>query len=173
MSCDRIAEALHHLPEKQLTGRNRLERFKTQISRPGTPSITQDYLYAAVFAPAFLIANLIEAANGSIHFNECEDAIRPMTSRIAGRCFAIYRPRADSRQWMRADLLALGISAIGGYVGRGWIGALESHTLLRFERLLRNAFEGVHCLRPCPVATVIPRPCQEYIRRDPVIAEIG
>jgi hypothetical protein len=27
MSCDRIAEALHHLPEKQLTGRNRLEGF--------------------------------------------------------------------------------------------------------------------------------------------------
>ena len=126
-----------------------------------------------MFAPAFLIANLIEAANESIHFNECEDAIRPMTSRIAGRCFAIYRPRADSRQWMRADLLALGISAIGGYVSRGWIGALESHTLLRFERLLRNALEGVHCVCHCAVATITPRPCQEYIRRDPVIAEIG
>jgi hypothetical protein len=40
MSCDRIAEALHHIPEKQLTGRNRLEGFETQISRPGTPSIS-------------------------------------------------------------------------------------------------------------------------------------
>jgi hypothetical protein len=78
MSCDRIAEALHHLPEKQLTGHNRLEGFETQISRPGTPSIsfTRGDLYAAVFAPAFLTANLIEATNGSIHFNECEDAIR-------------------------------------------------------------------------------------------------
>jgi hypothetical protein len=77
MSCDRIAEALHHLPEKQLTGRNRLEGFETQISRPGTPSIsfTRGDLYAAVFAPAFLTANLFEATNGSIHFNECEDAI--------------------------------------------------------------------------------------------------
>ena len=164
MSCNRIAEALHHLPEKQLTGRNRLEGSETQISRLGTPSVsfTRGDLYAAVFAPAFLIANLIEATNGSTHFNECEDAIRAMTSGIAGRCFAIYRPRADSRQLMRADLLALGISAIGGYVGRGWIGALESQTLLRFERLLRNAFEGVLCVRPCAVATV-----------DPVIAEIG
>ena len=54
MSCDRIAEALHHLPEKQLTGCNRLEGFETQISRPGTPSIsfTRGDLYAAVFAPA-------------------------------------------------------------------------------------------------------------------------
>jgi hypothetical protein len=78
MSCDRIAEVLHHIPKKQLTGRNRLEGFETQISRPGTPSIsfTRDDLYAAVFAPAFLVANLIEATNGSTHFNECEDAIR-------------------------------------------------------------------------------------------------
>jgi hypothetical protein len=77
MSSDRIAEALHHLSEKQLTGRNRLEGFETQISRPGTPSIsfTRTDLCATVFAPAFLIANLIEATNGSIHFNECEDAI--------------------------------------------------------------------------------------------------
>jgi hypothetical protein len=56
MSCDRIAEAFHHLPEKQLTGRNRLEGFETQISRPGKPSIsfTPGDMYAAVFAPAFL-----------------------------------------------------------------------------------------------------------------------
>ena len=31
MSCDRFAEAPHHLPEKQLTGRNRLAGFETQI----------------------------------------------------------------------------------------------------------------------------------------------
>jgi len=37
---NRIAEALQHLPEKQLTGRNRLEGFETQISRSRTPSIT-------------------------------------------------------------------------------------------------------------------------------------
>jgi hypothetical protein len=78
MSCDRIAEALHHLPEKQLTGRNRLEGFETQISRPGTPSIsfTRGDLYAAVFAPAFLTANLIEATNRSIHFGEQLDLPR-------------------------------------------------------------------------------------------------
>jgi hypothetical protein len=66
MSCDRIAEALHHLPEKQLTGHNRLEGFETQISRPGTPSIsfTRGDLHAAAFTRAFLTASLTEATNG-------------------------------------------------------------------------------------------------------------
>ena len=47
MSCDRIAEALHHLPEKQLTGRILLEAGNT----PTTPDGRLRYLVGAIAAP--------------------------------------------------------------------------------------------------------------------------
>jgi hypothetical protein len=47
MSCDRIAEALHHLPEKQLTGRILLEAGNT----PTTPDRRLRYLVGAIAAP--------------------------------------------------------------------------------------------------------------------------
>jgi hypothetical protein len=55
MSCDRIAEALHHLPEKQLTGRILLEAGNT----PTTPDGRLRYL-VGVAAP-------VEAEVGGTH----------------------------------------------------------------------------------------------------------
>jgi hypothetical protein len=45
-----------------------------------------------------------------------------------------------SRHRIRADLLALGISAIGGYVGRGWLGVGEADSFLgdQTRSLLRS-----------------------------------
>jgi hypothetical protein len=56
MSCDRIAEALHHLPEKQLTGRILLEAGNT----PTTPDRRLRYLVGAIAAP-------VEAEVGGTH----------------------------------------------------------------------------------------------------------
>jgi hypothetical protein len=56
MSCDRIAEALHHLPEKQLTGRILLEAGNT----PTTPDGRLRYLAGAIAAP-------VEAEVGGTH----------------------------------------------------------------------------------------------------------
>jgi hypothetical protein len=100
MSCDRIVEALRHLPEKQLTGRNRLEAGNT----PTTPDRRLRYLVGAIAAP-------MEAEVGGTHQKPgaatTGGTLQFLTSRTFVRisgCFTLLLSQDDSGSSLRCQV---------------------------------------------------------------------